>query len=178
MHGSLTTSQVERLLRINTLVSLVVDTATWTILDALPRWTESMKDSLENLTVFVRGLCSLLCSCSDVVIDGTRLERGRSPVDCAVVDAITIASCRRLPEDRPQCPSQPHRAYPFAREPSLDSHCRYHAPYLPATAHHFLRTAPAPSPPPTTPSPTSGTSRSTAAGISPPQTCSRCSAAS
>ncbi|KAI5891276.1 uncharacterized protein SCHCODRAFT_02628600 [Schizophyllum commune H4-8] len=53
MHGSLTTCQVERLLRINTLVSLVVDTATWTILDALPRWAESMEDSLENLTIFM-----------------------------------------------------------------------------------------------------------------------------
>ncbi|KAL1742302.1 hypothetical protein HDZ31DRAFT_66109 [Schizophyllum fasciatum] len=88
MNASLTTPQVEQLLKITTLVSLVVDSATWTILDGLPRWAKSLGDTLESLTIFMAP------DLNEPVLRSSVLELSRlralHVVGCQKIDHIAL----------------------------------------------------------------------------------------
>ena len=54
--ANFTTDQAELVTNISGLRSLTLDTASWNLVDALPKWSEVLKPSLTSLTLRVRGL--------------------------------------------------------------------------------------------------------------------------
>lgn len=56
--ANFTTDQAELVTNISGLRSLTLDTASWNLVDALPKWSEVLKPSLTSLTLRVRGPAS------------------------------------------------------------------------------------------------------------------------
>ncbi|TRM66963.1 hypothetical protein BD626DRAFT_452299 [Schizophyllum amplum] len=88
INGFLTTKQVELLLQLTSLESLVVDSASWTLIDALPRWAASLKETLESLTLYVAP------DLNETVLKSTILEltrlRALHVVGCQNIDHIAV----------------------------------------------------------------------------------------
>ena len=53
INADLTTDQTAQLLRLTGLKSISLESASWTVVDALPKWAESLKSTLLHLTIRV-----------------------------------------------------------------------------------------------------------------------------
>lgn len=62
IHGNLTTEQTRLLANMSSLSEIMLEYSSWNLVDALPRWTESLQRTLTTLVLYVRASWTLLGS--------------------------------------------------------------------------------------------------------------------